>query len=88
MPESLYSPTLFSDLDASTVLDRLRREGWDPISITDPPGYIYPPHSHPETKLLSILSGSMGVRVAGEAYSRQRANQTIPGGNQASPTES
>ena len=81
MPESLYSPTRFSVLDPGTVLDRLRRDGWDPIPITDPPGYVYPLHAHAETKLLAIVRGSMEVRVAGNVYRCLPGDQVIiPGG--------
>jgi mannose-6-phosphate isomerase-like protein (cupin superfamily) len=81
MPESLYTPTRFTDLDPGAVLDQLRRDGWDPIPIADPPGYVYPPHSHVETKLLAILRGSMEVRITGEVHRCLPGDQVvIPGG--------
>jgi hypothetical protein len=73
MPQTVYAPKIHSGLDPQVVLDRLRRDGWDPIPINDPAGHIYPPHSHATTKLLAILFGSMEVRMAGENY------QCLPG---------
>jgi mannose-6-phosphate isomerase-like protein (cupin superfamily) len=81
MPQSLYAPNIHTTLDPKAVLERLRRDGWDPIPITDPPGYTYPPHSHAETKLLAILSGSMEVRIEGDVYRCLPGDQiVIPGG--------
>jgi len=81
MPQKIYAPNFHADLDPQAVLDRLRRDGWDPIPIGDPPGSVYPPHSHAATKLLVILSGSMEVRVAGESYRCRPGDQVvIPGG--------
>jgi mannose-6-phosphate isomerase-like protein (cupin superfamily) len=83
MPKPLYAPNAHADHDPVAVLDRLRRDGWDPVPITDPPGYVYPPHSHAETKLLAILSGSMEVRVAGDLYQCQAGDlMIIPGGTE------
>ena len=81
MSQAVYAPKIHTDLDPQAVLEGLRREGWDPIPIADPPGYAYPLHSHAATKLLAILSGSMEVTVAGETYQCLPGDQVvIPGG--------
>ena len=59
MPQPVYVSNIHADLAPRIVLDRLRRDGWEPIPISEPAGYLYPPHSHAATKLLAILSGSM-----------------------------
>ena len=81
MPRSIYAPNIHRDLDPQVVLEGLRRDGWDPIPISDPPGYVYPPHSHATTKLLAILSGSMEVRVGDKTWRCLSGDQVIiPGG--------
>jgi hypothetical protein len=83
MPQAVHTPRIHTDLDPQAVLAQLRREAWDPIPITDPPGYVYPPHSHVTTKLLAILFGSMEVRVADETWRCLPGDQVvIPGGVQ------
>ncbi|MDE2026532.1 MAG: AraC family ligand binding domain-containing protein [Patescibacteria group bacterium] len=44
------------------------KEGFDPISITNFPGYEYSLHKHPETKLLVFLKGSMDVTTQNKTY--------------------
>jgi len=81
MPQPVYESNIHADLAPRIVLDRLRRDGWEPIPISEPAGYLYPPHSHAATKLLAILSGSMEVRLAGETYQCLPGDQVvIPGG--------
>jgi hypothetical protein len=76
-----YEPQLFANLDADGVRDRLRSEGWDPVPIQDRPGYVYPPHSHAETKVLAFLAGSMEVRVGAYTYRCLPGDRVvIPGG--------
>ena len=81
MPKTDYAPNIHAGLDPQAVLDRLRRDGWHPIPITDAPGSIYPPHAHATTKLLAILSGSMDVKVGDETWRCLPGDQVIiPGG--------
>lgn len=81
MPQPVYAPNVYADIEPEILLDRLRRDGWDPIPITDSPGYVYPPHTHATTKLLAILTGSIEVRVAVEIWWCLPGDQVvIPGG--------
>ena len=81
MGASIFARQAFANLDAATVLAQLRRDGWDPVPIHDRAGYVYPPHSHAETKLLAFLSGSMDVRVGEETYRCLPGDRVvIPGG--------
>ena len=57
------------------------KEGFDPIKIFNTAGYIYSPHSHPETKLLAILSGSMEVEAGGKKYYLEKGDKLIIPGN-------
>ena len=43
-------------------------EGFNPILIKDPPGFIYKSHKHRETKFLACLEGSMQVIVENQKY--------------------
>ena len=56
-------------------------EGFDPLLITDPPGAKYPPHTHPETKLLAFLRGSMEVTVKGERFNCKPGDRVLIPGN-------
>ena len=63
-----HEPGTYADLDQAQTLAAVRAEGWEPDVFADPPGAVYPPHRHPEAKLLAFLAGSMEVQVAGRAY--------------------
>ena len=56
-------------------------EGFDPVKIANSPGYVYSTHSHPETKLLAILSGSMEVKTGGKKYQLEKGDKLIIPGN-------
>jgi quercetin dioxygenase-like cupin family protein len=64
----MYQPQFYKKPDKDIVAAEIRREGFDPILIQDPPGYIYTPHRHPETKLLAFLLGEMTVHVGANAF--------------------
>ena len=51
----------YSELDRDRITETVRKEGFDPICITDPSGHVYPAHRHAETKLLVFLKGKMAV---------------------------
>lgn len=69
-------------MDRNRVNRAVREEGFDPLLITDPPGRVYPPHAHPETKLLAFLGGAMTVRVRGEKYACRSGNRLLIPGNE------
>lgn len=73
-------PNFYQGLDKEKIADRVREEGFDPLFISDAPGTLYQPHTHPQTKLLAIVSGGMEVTVAGETYECQPGDKLlIPG---------
>ncbi len=76
-----YEPQAFTNLDEVSVHATVEREGWAPLLIHDPPGTVYPPHHHPEAKLLVFLRGSMEVKVGGAVYRCLPGDKLIiPGG--------
>ena len=80
MTTAIWEPGIHAKRDEKAVLASLRTAGWDPIPITDPPGFVYPPHRHMAAKLLVILDGSMEVAVAGEVRHCRPGDQlVIPG---------
>jgi mannose-6-phosphate isomerase-like protein (cupin superfamily) len=68
MQQNIYQPGFYGNLKPLEIRERILVEGFDPVQINDPPAYIYPPHHHPETKLLAFLSGGMDVLVANQTY--------------------
>ena len=66
--KEIYQPKFYIHWDYETIAADIRKEGFDPIYITDSPGTIYSPHQHPETKLLAFLEGDMEVRVGRQVY--------------------
>jgi quercetin dioxygenase-like cupin family protein len=77
----MYQPGFYKTMDRQMITGDVRREGFDPIYISDPPGHVYPPHHHAETKLLVFLRGSMKVRVAGEEFNCQIGDKLVIPGN-------
>ena len=67
--------------DPGRVAESVRAEGFDPLCINDPPGRVYAPHRHAETKLLAFLEGSMRVEVAGESYDCKAGDKLVIQGN-------
>lgn len=70
-----------SGKNTGKIEEMIRKGGFDPIRISNGPGYLYPPHSHPETKLLVILSGSMEVSAGGKEFSLKQGDKLIIPGN-------
>jgi len=77
----IYEPHAFAGQDQAQVREAVRRDGWDPLLVSDPPGAVYPPHHHAEAKLLAFLAGSMEVKVGGAVYRCLPGDKLIiPGG--------
>lgn len=75
------------ELDRKAIVEEVRKEGFDPIYINDPPGHLYPLHSHPETKLLVFLRGEMKVKVKDEIYECRPGDKLIIPGNTEHPAK-
>lgn len=64
----MHTQNHYQKLTKNEIEKAIRGEGFDPLLIVDPPGSTYPPHTHPETKLLAFLQGQMEVTVKGKRY--------------------
>lgn len=73
----MYKKSVYKGLSKEKVRKKVEEEGFDPITINDPPGRVYSPHTHPETKLLAILDGSMDVKTGGEKFTLKKGDQLI-----------
>ncbi len=77
----MYQAGVYKSLNKEKIAAEVKKEGFDPIYINDPPGHFYPPHSHPETKLLAFLEGEMEVEVKDEKYECRAGDKLIIPGN-------
>jgi mannose-6-phosphate isomerase-like protein (cupin superfamily) len=76
-----FEPGTLAGLSPEAARERVRQDGWDPAVIRDAPGTIYPPHRHPEAKLLGFLAGSMRVHAGGQVYTCGPGDRLVIPGN-------
>lgn len=77
----MYFKNFYKNLSEAEIAEKVKAEGFDPIKISNEPGFIYSLHKHPETKLLAFLKGSMCVTVAGKHYTCRAGDKVIVPGN-------
>jgi quercetin dioxygenase-like cupin family protein len=77
----MFTSQAFKNIDREKIAKQVTKEGFHPLLIADPPCAYYPPHEHPETKLLVFLSGSMQVTVQDEDYDCRPGDKLIIPGN-------
>lgn len=77
----MYQGNFYKTIDKDKIAEEVRKEGFDPVCITDPPGRVYPPHRHPETKLLVFLQGTMEVEVKGQKFDCKPGDKLVIPGN-------
>ncbi|MBI2616676.1 AraC family ligand binding domain-containing protein [Candidatus Gottesmanbacteria bacterium] len=77
----MYYQNFYANLKDEEISRSIIAEGFDPMHYTNGPGDIYPPHKHPETKLLAFLSGSMDVVVGEEKFHCVRGDKLVIAGN-------
>lgn len=77
----MYQARFYKTTDREQIAEEVRQEGFDPVYISDPPGRVYDPHRHPETKLLVFLQGSMEVKVKGQKFDCRPGDKLIIPGN-------
>ncbi len=76
----MYRKKFYKTVEQEQMEEAIKQEGFRPLLIADPPGVVYPRHSHPETKLLAVLRGGMAVTVGRETYHCSVGDQLlIPG---------
>jgi quercetin dioxygenase-like cupin family protein len=71
----------FAHADKESVKAEIRKEGFDPILIHDPPGHAYPTHRHPEIELLAFLLGNMTVKVRDNTFACSPGDKIVIPGN-------
>jgi quercetin dioxygenase-like cupin family protein len=81
MQQNIYQPGFYGNLKQTEIRQRILAAGFDPIQINDPAGHVYPPHHHPETKLLAFLNGGMEVHVADQTYQCVAGDRLLIPGN-------
>jgi quercetin dioxygenase-like cupin family protein len=72
-----YFKSYYKGQNRDKIAEKVREEGFDPITIKNSPGFVYAKHKHPETKLLAILSGSMEVDVGGKKVKLEKYDRLI-----------
>jgi quercetin dioxygenase-like cupin family protein len=77
----MYEAGYYQNLSIEDIARKVRQDGFDPLRIADPPGSVYSPHTHPETKLLAFLQGSMRVRVLDKTYDCSAGDKLLIPGN-------
>ncbi len=77
----MYQAGYYQGLSESEIAQQVTEEGFDPIRIADPPGHVYPVHSHAETKLLAFLHGSMRVKAGDRTYDCKAGDRLLIPGN-------
>lgn len=73
----MYYQNFYGDQTQEEIAASISAEGFDPLHFTNNPGDSYPPHRHPETKLLAFLKGSMDVTVGGVIYHCEPGDKMI-----------
>jgi quercetin dioxygenase-like cupin family protein len=77
----MYEPGYYETLTAAQIASKVHDEGFEPIRISDPPGAVYSPHTHPETKLLAFVHGTMRVSVQDKTYDCSPGDKLLIPGN-------
>lgn len=73
----MYSTKYYKNFTEEKIVDQIKKEGFSPYKIHNNKDYTYSPHSHPETKLLAILKGSMTVEVNKVKYLCEKYDRII-----------
>jgi quercetin dioxygenase-like cupin family protein len=76
----VYQAKFYCNMEKERIAEEIRKHGFDPQCIEDPPGRIYAPHRHPETKLLAFLEGAMSVNVGSESYECESGDRLVIAG--------
>lgn len=77
----MYYKKFYHTLNEEEIIGALREEEFNPIKIVDEADYEYRPHSHPESKVVVLLKGSMTVHVLGEEYQCEPGDKILIPGN-------
>ena len=77
----MYYKDYYSGLSEKEIEQKVRDEGFSPMKLSDNPGFVYTPHTHPEIKLLAFLDGSMEVVAGNNKFHCRKGDKLIIPGN-------
>lgn len=77
----MYFKNHYKTLTEAEIKRNIVSEGFNPIKYTNPAGFIYPEHKHPETKLLAFLKGDMDILVDNQQFTCAAGDKLIIPGN-------
>lgn len=83
----LLKKDLYKDLSEEDIIKSTIMLGFKPLHIENPPNFVYPEHSHEETKLLIILSGTIRILIGNRVFNCKAKDLiVVPGGELHSAT--
>lgn len=78
----LFEKKLFDENpDKVKVKKYMQEKNFDPLLITNKPGYIYEKHKHEETKMIICIEGSMEVSVGKKTFMFEPGDKLLIPGN-------
>lgn len=77
----MYFSGFYKNFSEDEIKNKIVSEGFEPIYISNTAGFLYPQHSHPQTKLLAILKGSMTITVEDESFECVVGDKIVIPGN-------
>lgn len=77
----MYYPKVYKQIDKKVIKQDALQQGFQVSLINDKAGFVYKPHTHPETKYLVFLSGSMDVTVNNQVFKCSQGDKLIVPGN-------
>lgn len=77
----MHEKGFYKGLNEKDIFRKIKDEGFSPVKISDSPKYIYEEHTHPETKILAILEGSMEVKTRGKSLLLEKGDKLMIPGN-------
>lgn len=77
----MFFKQFFKNKTESEIKEEVKKEGFNPIRISNEAGFVYSKHQHPETKLLVFLKGEMEVTVDDKTYNCKPGDKLIILGN-------
>lgn len=77
----MFEKGIYKENTKQEIKEKVKKLGFDPITINNLPGDKYFKHKHPETKLLVCLIGSINVEVGDEKFEMEPGDRLIIPGN-------
>ena len=77
----MYQAKFYKTIDREKIEEDIRKEGFDPLIVSNTPGFVYEKHQHQATKLLAFLKGSMNVKVGDKIHHCEPGDKLVIPGN-------